>query len=465
MNHLFGKSWLLPSYSLVLELAPEIQLSSLGVGLLVALISCPTPTCAQQWEYLGLSGRTITAIAVRSVDTIYASAHSDFPPIPGSVFRTTNAGATWDTVVFSGSVLDLKMNPRNPEVLYAGFGGSIYPPYGVLKTTDGGISWFHADSGIIADGERGVRIIEFDPVHPETLYVGTAGPAGGNLYKTTNAGLNWVPVGDGTLLQGGVTAIAVNPESTQIMYAGTISIGSLLKTNDGGLTWESTGLQDISVLDLIIDPVNPLLIYAGVEFPSGGAMRSTDGGVSWTVANLGLPGQTGLGDIAIHPTTRVIYAAVIGASDGGAFQSTDYGDTWLEMGGLPNGNSFNCVTLSPDHRDLYFGITEDGIYRTTLPTHVEEPFSQPDNTVVLYPNYPNPFNPTTTIKYDLPTASRVSLKVYDILGREVRNLVDGFRNAGSHEVTLNATDLSSGVYFYRLNAGDFVETKRLLLLR
>ncbi len=93
--------------------------------------------------------------------------------------------------------------------------------------------------------------------------------------------------------------------------------------------------------------------------------------------------------------------------------------------------------------------------------------------LILDQNFPNPFNPTTTIKYDLPTDSPVRLKVYDILGREVLSLVDGVETAGRHEVTLNASDLSSGVYFYRLKArqkeggqaGDFTDTKRLLLLK
>jgi hypothetical protein len=80
-------------------------------------------------------------------------------------------------------------------------------------------------------------------------------------------------------------------------------------------------------------------------------------------------------------------------------------------------------------------------------------------------NYPNPFNPTTTIKYELPEDSHVSLKIYDVLGREVLSLVDRVETAGQHQVVLNASNLSSGVYFYRLKAGDFTDTKRLLLLR
>jgi parallel beta-helix repeat protein len=84
---------------------------------------------------------------------------------------------------------------------------------------------------------------------------------------------------------------------------------------------------------------------------------------------------------------------------------------------------------------------------------------------LLHQNYPNPFNPSTTIKYELPQSAMVKLSVYDMLGREVYVLVNERREAGVHEVKFDGSSLASGVYFYRLQAGDFTQTKRLLLLR
>jgi hypothetical protein len=83
----------------------------------------------------------------------------------------------------------------------------------------------------------------------------------------------------------------------------------------------------------------------------------------------------------------------------------------------------------------------------------------------LEQNYPNPFNPTTVISYQLPVASEVSLKVYDVLGKEVMTLVNGRQAAGAYNYTLNASNLSSGVYFYRLRAGNFVSTKKMMLVK
>jgi len=84
---------------------------------------------------------------------------------------------------------------------------------------------------------------------------------------------------------------------------------------------------------------------------------------------------------------------------------------------------------------------------------------------ILAHNYPNPFNPTTTIKYQIPELSFVILKVYDVLGNEITTLVNEEKLAGSYQIKFDATILSSGLYFYRLQAGDFVETKKMLMLK
>ena len=83
----------------------------------------------------------------------------------------------------------------------------------------------------------------------------------------------------------------------------------------------------------------------------------------------------------------------------------------------------------------------------------------------LEQNYPNPFNPTTIIKYSVPKQSYVSLKVYDILGREVATLVNEEKPAGTYEVSWEAKNLASGVYFYKISAGDYTAVKKMILLR
>jgi len=100
-----------------------------------------------------------------------------------------------------------------------------------------------------------------------------------------------------------------------------------------------------------------------------------------------------------------------------------------------------------------------------LITGIEQNTSSIPLTFALLQNYPNPFNPTTKISYDLPSANFVSLKIYDVLGKEVMTLVNTNQKAGRYEVPLNGTNLSSGAYFYRLEAGEFKSIKRMILIK
>ncbi len=83
----------------------------------------------------------------------------------------------------------------------------------------------------------------------------------------------------------------------------------------------------------------------------------------------------------------------------------------------------------------------------------------------LMQNYPNPFNPSTTIQFAMPKEGRVSIKIYNILGKHIATLIDGFQYAGYHEVTLNLDTYSSGIYFYQMKIGSFLETKKMMLMK
>jgi len=100
----------------------------------------------------------------------------------------------------------------------------------------------------------------------------------------------------------------------------------------------------------------------------------------------------------------------------------------------------------------YFELTEEVIIGIPLKYNLSQ-------------NYPNPFNPVTTINYDLPYDGIVTVKLYDILGRELRTLVNEMKTAGYYKLLFNADDLSSGVYFYRMTAGDFVAVKKFVVLK
>jgi len=88
----------------------------------------------------------------------------------------------------------------------------------------------------------------------------------------------------------------------------------------------------------------------------------------------------------------------------------------------------------------------------------------PEN-IILYSNYPNPFNPSTKIKYSIPQTSQVQIKIFDVLGNEIETIVNEEKPAGTYELTWNAVNLPSGVYFYHLCAGSFIGTKKMMLIK
>ncbi len=114
-------------------------------------------------------------------------------------------------------------------------------------------------------------------------------------------------------------------------------------------------------------------------------------------------------------------------------------------------------------RVFYYGI-DSVIVATPVKVDDSKNDARPKE-MALFQNYPNPFNPVTVIKYQISQPGRVSLKVYDILGKEVMTLVDGFTEAGTFNATFNATNLSSGIYIYQLRAGNFVASKKIILLK
>ncbi len=133
------------------------------------------------------------------------------------------------------------------------------------------------------------------------------------------------------------------------------------------------------------------------------------------------------------------------------------------------GTVFNYVVNLPGmynyHCDNHFTLGMVGSFNAAVTSVNNQQSSQLPPSFRLEDNYPNPFNPSTTIKYELPRTSHVTLKVYNILGSEVATLLDEEMSAGVHSVQWDASGVSSGVYLYQLTAGKFVQTRRMVLLR
>ena len=240
------------------------------------------------------------------------------------------------------------------------------------------------------------------------------------------------------------------------LFAGTEHGGVYLSTNSGSIwTAVDSGLTNTYVFALASSGTN---LFAGTD--GGGVFLSTNNGANWTAVNSGLTNSD------IRTFTAIGTNVFAGTSGGGVFLSTNNGTNWIAVNsGLTNTIVF---ALTVSGTNLFAGTYGGGIWRRSLSdmiTSVEQTVTQLPMRFVLYQNYPNPFNPGTTISFNLLSKSYVSLKVFDVLGREVATIVSEEMPTGSYSRKWNASNMSSGIYFYHLQAGSFTETKKLVLLR
>ena len=147
-----------------------------------------------------------------------------------------------------------------------------------------------------------------------------------------------------------------------------------------------------------------------------------------------------------------------------AYSTEDSQDVLLYKFHSALGDSYRVDSLASGFSSKLYSAKIGTTYYGDI-VSVEDDIVTFPNKYFLMQNHPNPFNPVTTISYSLPFSGDVSLIIYNILGEEIAQLVDGFQQAGEYNITWNATNISSGIYFYRLNSGDFTETKKMVLLK
>ena len=241
----------------------------------------------------------------------------------------------------------------------------------------------------------------------------------------------------------------------------------MLKTTDGGFSWQiqSTGTYCTSIFDVDFLDNNFGIAVGGVGF----IIKTNNGGDIWEKRKI--DAKWVLSDVSIIDSNNVI---VVGyglqelygnVSAGVLFRSTDGGDSWHheETGTLTN--YYGSFVL--DSNNIFLcGLSEfiSKSYKST--TALEH--NENDKQVIsykLFQNYPNPFNPNTVIKFQLPQKSFVTVKIYDVLGRDVLTLIEDEKPAGNFEINFNAGHLASGVYLYRIITDKFISTKKMLLIK
>jgi hypothetical protein len=187
-----------------------------------------------------------------------------------------------------------------------------------------------------------------------------------------------------------------------------------------------------------------------------------------------------------HPTSNEVILAIVayffkngGLSATGVLDIETASETYSTFNIVMEGSNEIADSVLIQFVLLSEGTTDPGIGSYALIDQLSfsqatdvEITNQVPNEFRLEQNYPNPFNPSTTIKYNIPNVtlsgvegSRVQLKIFDVLGNEVATLVDAYTPAGSYEVEFNASELTSGIYFYRINAGKSTESKKMMLVK
>ncbi len=412
-----------------------------------------------QWLQTNGPGGHSRVASLEVSDTLLIAGTSEHTSGGGSVFLSTNNGTTWiPTRLNDGVVRDLAVKPvgQGRSVLFAATSGVSFCNCGaVLRSTDNGETWtdvigFSRDTGFTSLAVSG-----------NILFAGTDG---GGVYLSTNNGTSWAAVNAG-LTNRYVSILAVDGSD---LFAGTsynaFATGGLFVSSNDGMTWRLTSLGAGGVQALAVSGTK---LYASVNCgPSCGAYfsLSTDNGTTWT-SGRDFTMEGGISAFAVSPNGAGGTNLFAGTADSGVFLSIDNGRTWSSVNrGLMD---THVHSLASNGTYLFAG-TDSVVWRRPLSemvTSVERRSADVPAHFSLNQNYPNPFNPTTHFEFRIPNFGFVSLKVFDLVGREVATLVDGQLTSGRHEVTWDAGGFTSGVYFYRLSAQGFTQTKRLVLLR
>lgn len=408
----------------------------------------PSPSAFTQWvQVAGFTARYISAFAVVDTDLIAGSTG-------GGVFLSTDRGSTWGPI---------DSGLTTPVVYaFAESGTSLLAATdsGVFVSTNRGGKWTSVNNGLTTNW-----VISLAASGPNLF----AGTVNSGVFLSTNNGASWVANNDG-ITQGTIFAFEVAGTS---IYAGA-ERGNIFRRKFADSNWTSanTGLVSLASVDAFA--VSGTYIFAGTggssaSFWAGDVFRSTDSGTTWMTADSGFTNTflNSFDAFAISGDNLFV-----GISTGGVYLSTNNGASWT--GENDSLTAINVSALAVSGEYLFAGTWGSTVWRRPLSDMVTSAnslsYDLPSH-FALYQNYPNPFNPSTTIYYQVPVNSKVKIVVYDVLGREVKTLVDEVKEVGYHSVTFEAIRVASGTYICRMIADPvgggkgYVQVKKMMVLK
>lgn len=290
------------------------------------------------------------------------------------------------------------------------------------------------------------------------------------LYRSSNRGDTWTVIDSSGIFNSGVLIATdyFNPDIVyKVDYVQTTT--GLLRSSDAGGSWET-------ILDSIPAPeygsphyrpnsliaLGDTLLLGVSRYPSDtttmrGIFRSMDGGLAWQQV---LQQEDVVGLKVRSPQTGEMFAA----SGTRIYSSPDHGSTWSIFIDSLSDEEITSFVLDPFSDTMYVSTKTGGVLKLWNPgvgVSVQENIRE----YRLHQNHPNPFNPSTEISFSVPGSDEVSLKIFDVLGREVATLIDGRVGAGTHTVRWASEGCPGGIYFYRIHSGNFMDTKKMVLVK
>jgi len=360
------------------------------------------------------------------------------------IMKTTNGGENWE--------INYKTFIQFTAIQFAdsniGYACGIGPGAEFFKSTNGGDNW-NILNVLTFTWKSDLKFINKD-----TGWVCSTDPFDGGLFKTTDGGISWVRQLNGTYKPSKV--FFVNNDTGWI--ASNTSSNNLYRTTNGGANW---GLQFTFPFSNQINDIFFMSDNNGVV-SSGRNYRTTNGGFNWALS------LTNVGGIKLSMISDL--SGWAGVNFNIISKTTDGGISWFyQSSPIIDNTSVSGV----DSLEAWAG--GNGLVHTisggdTL-TEIQNIGNVIPSNFILYQNYPNPFNPTTTINYELRTASNVKLIVYDIKGKEITTLVNQKQNTGEYKVTFDGSGFTSGIYFYKMEINNdksdkyYTETKKMILIK
>jgi photosystem II stability/assembly factor-like uncharacterized protein len=316
-----------------------------------------------------------------------------------------------------------------------------------LKTSNGGGIWQAVTN--IPSSNQTLTCVDFVSVNTGWVF----GYSPNSIYKTTDGGNSWVT--QNSAAPNGARWASMVDANTGYFNTYNITTSLIYKTTNGGTNWEEQSYPNPGNLWKI------KMIDANSGYVCGDLgrlYRTTDGGSNWV--SVTPPGNNN------YTTTDWynINNGVLGAGSGLSAITTNGGQSWF----IKNTGGSAVWEMKMPHPDTIWSAQAFGYIFKYIKgfTPVIEWKNSVPSAYMLKQNYPNPFNPSTTIEFSLPKSGNVVLKLYDIAGREIKRLISGIEfNPGTVRYEFDGTDLASGVYFYKLEAGSFVETKKMVLIK